>query len=121
MKKIAYISITLIVGIAIMSSFNINQQHPGQVIFSQTCNACHTIGEGKRVGPDLKGVNTRRTEAWLIKFIKSSQSMVNSGDPTAVALFNEYNKIPMPDANLTDQQIKDVLAYIKGKSAGTLK
>ena len=77
-----------------------------------TCAACHTIGKGKLIGPDLKGVMERHEEAWLYSFIKSSQTMVNNGDPAAVKVFEEYNKIPMPDNNLTDDQIKGILDYI---------
>jgi cytochrome c2 len=77
------------------------------------CSACHTIGKGKLIGPDLKGVNDRHDEAWLISFIKSSQTMVKNGDPVAVKLFEENNKIPMPDNNLTDDQIRGILTYIK--------
>ena len=84
----------------------------GEKTFKSICAACHTVGKGKLVGPDLSGVNGRRNQAWLLSFIKSSQSMVKKGDPVAVKLFNEFNKIPMPDQNLTDAQIKDVLAYI---------
>ncbi len=77
------------------------------------CGACHTIGKGRLVGPDLKGVNDKYEEAWLISFIRSSQTMVKSGDKDAVKIFDEY-KIPMPDnANLTDDQIKGILSYIK--------
>lgn len=86
----------------------------GEERFKTACAACHTIGEGKRVGPDLKGVTERRTEEWLLKFIKSSQSVIKSGDPVAVALFNEYNKTPMPDQPLDDGQIKEILAFISG-------
>ncbi len=84
------------------------------------CKACHTIGGGKLVGPDLKGVTERRDEAWLIKFIKNSQALVKAGDETAVKLFEENNKIPMPSHNLTDDQIRGILKYIKagGKIAG---
>ena len=89
----------------------------GEKTFKATCNACHSIGKGKIVGPDLLNVNKRRTEKWLISFIRSSQTVVKSGDPVAVKLFNDHNKIPMPDQKLTDVQIKDVLAYIKSKSA----
>ncbi|MEZ5082712.1 MAG: c-type cytochrome [Bacteroidales bacterium] len=78
-----------------------------------TCAACHTIGKGKLIGPDLKGVTERREEAWLISFIKSSQTMVKSGDETAVKLFEEFNKIPMPDNPFTDEQIKGILSYIE--------
>lgn len=77
------------------------------------CKACHTIGGGRLVGPDLKGVTERREEAWLLKFIKNSQEMVLAGDPIAVQLFEEYNKIPMPPNPLTDDQIRDILLYIE--------
>ena len=34
---------------------------PGQALFVKTCGGCHTVGKGRRVGPDLTGVTTRRT------------------------------------------------------------
>ncbi|MCF8373744.1 MAG: c-type cytochrome [Bacteroidales bacterium] len=77
------------------------------------CAACHTIGKGKLVGPDLKGVSARHEEAWLIKFIQNSQAMVLSGDETAVKLFNENNKIPMPPNDFTDEQVRSLLSYIE--------
>ena len=76
------------------------------------CSACHTIGKGKVIGPDLKGITERREEAWLISFIRSSQTMVNDGDAEAVKIFEEY-KIPMPDNDFTDEQIIGILNYIK--------
>lgn len=119
-KLIVFCGLTVVV--AAMFGFQINQQPAGgEKIFQQNCSACHSIGKGKIVGPDLNGVNARRTEAWLLKFIKSSQTMVKSGDKTAVTLFNENNKIVMPDQNLTDQQIKEVLGYIKSKSTVAVK
>lgn len=84
----------------------------GQDIFQSTCAVCHSIGGGRLVGPDLAGVNDRRTEDWLLKYIKSPQTLIKSGDKTAVALFEEY-KIVMPDNALSDGQIKSVLAHIK--------
>lgn len=78
----------------------------------QQCKACHTIGGGKLVGPDLKGITERREEAWLIKFIQNSQAMVQAGDELAVKVFEENLKIPMPAHNLTDDQVKGILLYI---------
>lgn len=77
------------------------------------CKACHTIGGGRLVGPDLKGITEKFPEQWLIKFIQNSQALVKSGDKEAVKVFNEYNKFPMPSHNLTDAQVKDILLYIK--------
>src|SRR3990167_2837865 len=88
-------------------------QESGKQIFQRSCAACHSIGGGRLVGPDLKGVNDKRPEDWLLKFIKSSQKLVKSGDKTAAALFEEFNKMPMPDQALSDNQIKKVLAHIK--------
>lgn len=82
------------------------------------CSACHTIGKGKLIGPDLMGVNDRHDEAWLLSFIRASQTMVKNGDPIAVKLFEENNKIPMPDNNLSDEQIKGILRYIKNYQPG---
>lgn len=96
-------------------------QEAGQELFQQRCAACHSIGGGTLVGPDLAHVTHRRSEAWLLKFIKSPQTAIQSGDATATALFEEFNKMVMPDQLLTDEQIRAVLTYITetGDGAGT--
>src|SRR5581483_6674649 len=43
----------------------------GQAIFTSKCAACHTIGKGKTVGPDLKGVTSKESHDWLVKWISS--------------------------------------------------
>ena len=91
-------------------------QKIGEQIFTTTCVACHSIGKGKVVGPDLVNVGERRSQSWLIRFIRSSQAMVKNGDAVAVKLFNEFNKFPMPDQALSNIEIKSVLTYIKSKS-----
>lgn len=90
----------------------------GEELFKQICTACHTINKGKLIGPDLSGVYTRRNNEWIISFVKSSQQMVKAGDPQAVAVFNENNKIPMPDNNLSDDQILGIIDYIKSHDKG---
>lgn len=45
--------------------------------------------------------------------------MVRGGDPVALALFNENNKIIMPDQNLNASQITSILEYIKSESSGS--
>lgn len=97
----------------LIGSQTASAQESGKQIFQKSCAACHSIGGGRLVGPDLAGVNDKRPEGWLLKFIKSSEKLVKSGDKTAVALFEEFNKMPMPDQALSDEQIKKVLAHIK--------
>ncbi|MCS6796539.1 MAG: c-type cytochrome [Raineya sp.] len=88
----------------------------GKELYAQNCATCHKI-HTNATGPALKDVSQRRTEAWLIKWIRNSQSMIKSGDPIAVKLYNEWNQTAMnsfPD--FTDQDIKNILAYIDEES-----
>lgn len=89
----------------------------GKAIFDAACAGCHRIGGGRLVGPDLAGINERRPEDWLIRFIKSPAAVADSGDKTAVALFDEY-KMPMPDQTLSDAEIRATLAHIKATGGG---
>jgi hypothetical protein len=88
----------------------------GEKIFNSTCKACHSVGKGKVVGPDLIKVHERRDEEWLQKFISSPKKMIESKDPYAVKLFEENNKILMPDHPLRKTDIQNILAFIKGQS-----
>ena len=89
----------------------------GAKLFKANCKACHHM-ELRLVGPALKDAHTKHSEEWLLKFIKSSTSVIASGDTTAINLFNTYNKVPMPDQALTDDEIRSILAYIEVESAG---
>lgn len=88
----------------------------GETLFNQNCAACHKLG-AKLIGPDLIGVSERRSEDWLMQFIKSSQQMIKAGDADAVAVFEEYNQLVMTDqAHLGDDKIKAIITYIDSKS-----
>ena len=87
----------------------------GEQLFKQNCKSCHAL-DARLVGPPLKNVQERRSEEWLHNFIRSSQSMIQEGEPQAVQLFNEYNQLIMPDQDLTDGQINAILAYVESAS-----
>lgn len=88
----------------------------GQAIFTTRCVACHTIGNGRLVGPDLKGVYKKYPLKFFYKWIKSSQAVIAT-DAKAKALFEEYNSIVMPDfPDLKDSDIKGIVDYIKTQS-----
>lgn len=112
------LNISLIL-VSIFISTSILNAQSGAELYKTHCAACHTVGGGKMVGPDLKGISELRSEEWLVNWIKSSRSLIDSGDSVAIEIFHEFNQIPMPDQNLTDAEVKDVLVYINTQSAST--
>jgi len=90
------------------------------VAFNIRCSGCHSVGKGVVVGPDLRGVTKRHDAGWLHRFIRSSESVIRSGDLAAVALFEKYRK-RMPDHPLADAEIDAILAFIEagGPKAGS--
>jgi mono/diheme cytochrome c family protein len=92
-------------------------QPNGAELFANNCASCHKIHEDL-VGPALKGIEQRRDEAWLLKWIRNPQAVIASGDPYAVKLYEKWNKAQMTAyASWSDAEIKSVLAYIKEEGA----
>jgi nitrite reductase (NO-forming) len=78
--------------------------------FESKCFACHSVGGGRKLGPDIAGVTRRRTDAWLTQWLKSPDKMLQT-DADAKAMLKEYNNIPMPNQGLSDAEIAQYLAY----------
>ena len=88
----------------------------GKAIFTTRCAGCHNVNK-LMTGPALAGVDQRRSMEWIISFVQSSQTMIKKGDKDAIALFEKFNKIPMPDhADLTDAHIKSVVEFVKSET-----
>ena len=82
----------------------------GKKLFTTSgCTACHTIGKGKLVGPDLKDVTRTRTTKWLKDWLKNTAKM-QASDPTGKKLLKEY-VVPMPQQNLSDKDINALIDY----------
>lgn len=82
-------------------------------IFTTRCMACHTFGKGVKVGPDLKGVTERRQRPWLLKFVRSSSTVIASGDETATGLFQQFNQQRMPDwVDLSEAQVNSIMDWL---------
>lgn len=90
----------------------------GAQIFQQSCQACHTIGKGDLVGPDLQGVTQRQDAAWLVQFITQPDVVLASGDTTAKALLQKYG-VPMPNLGITEAQAQSLVAYLDAPDAVT--
>lgn len=91
---------------------------PGETVFQQKCAACHTIGGGKLVGPDLQGTTARREADWLKRMIAAPDKLLASGDPLANQLLKEYNNIPMPNLGLTAREVEELMAFLATRDDG---
>jgi len=95
----------------------------GKLAFESKCLACHSICEGRKLGPDLAGVSKRRDRAWLGRWLKEPEKMLKS-DAAAQALLKEYNNVPMPNQSLGDAEIRQYLRYfewVDAQPAGSVK
>lgn len=89
---------------------------PGERIFlGAGCTACHTVGRGKFVGPDLGDVRTRRDRGWLRKWLEDPPAML-ARDPATRKLFQDYS-IQMPKVDLTAAEIEAVIDYLERVSS----
>jgi len=87
----------------------------GEKLFNE-CKVCHTV-ETRLIGPALKGVYERRELPWIYAFVKNSAKVIASGDEQAVAIFNEYNEIPMTAFDtFSDEEILSIMAYVKDQT-----
>lgn len=112
---IIYLSFVFLI-ISVHVNANPDPPAEGKTIFSTRCASCHNVNK-VLVGPALAGVDERRSIDWIINFVHSSQKMVKSGNADAVALFEKFNRIPMPDhPDLTEENIKNVVEFIKSES-----
>jgi nitrite reductase (NO-forming) len=84
----------------------------GKQAFESKCLACHSLGQGKKLGPDLAGVTKHRKEDWLARWLKDPGQMLKS-DADAKAMLKEYNNIPMPNQSLTDAEIRQFIKYFQ--------
>ncbi|HEY4136813.1 MAG TPA: hypothetical protein VGN65_00040, partial [Casimicrobiaceae bacterium] len=57
----------------------------------------------------------RRDDAWLTKWLKSPEQMLQA-DTTAKQLLDKY-KVPMPNQNASDEEIREYIAYFKWADA----
>ncbi len=92
----------------------------GRTVFEQKCIACHTVGGGRKVGPDLQGVTTRRDQAWLTRWISAPDQMLAQKDPTAIQLLQQNNNVPMPNMALAQADVTALLAYFTAVDKGTV-
>ncbi|MBN3965204.1 SCO family protein [Pseudomonas gregormendelii] len=91
----------------------------GEELFRTRCASCHSLGPqdgqgiGMRsIGRDLIGVTRQRDPAWLSRWIREPDRMLAEGDPIATALFERFEKIPMPNLRLDENSAQAVIDFL---------
>jgi mono/diheme cytochrome c family protein len=89
---------------------------PGAYAFTKHCAACHTIGGGDRIGPDLGTVTARRDRAWLARFIAEPDVVRGEGDATAVAIAARFRPAIMPALSLSRGDVEQIIRYLEQRA-----
>ena len=88
----------------------------GKYLFSTRCSACHTVGKGDALGPDLQNVTRRRDRAWLSTYLDDPDKLLAGGDRVAKELLAKYRGVRMPRLGLDQAEISALLAYVEAES-----
>lgn len=116
MLKAALVTLLL----SLVSGNVLKAQVKGEEIFLNKCAACHMANADRSTGPGLRGATERRSEEWLLKWVKNSQEVIRSGDAAGNQLFTEYNQVPMPPFALSDEEIKAIFSYVDEQAKADL-
>lgn len=115
-SKKHFLAIFSLLFLSFFLSINPVSAQDGEKIFKQNCAVCHSMGTNKVTGPGLKGVFTRvpaPAEEWLLKWIKNNDALIKSGDAYAVKISAFDASAMTTFTNLSDDEIKSVITYIK--------
>jgi cytochrome c551/c552 len=89
------------------------QAERGEELFKDKgCSACHAFGV-KMSGPDLAGVASRRTAAWIENQILHPDVMTKE-DPIARQLMAEH-ALQMPNQGLNTDEARAIIEFLKSK------
>ncbi len=83
----------------------------GKEIYEVKCQACHSLGTNRVVGPGWKGMLDQRKPAWIMNMIVHTDAMLET-DPEAQAMLEEC-LVRMPNQNLSVDEARDVLEFIR--------
>jgi mono/diheme cytochrome c family protein len=83
----------------------------GKEIYDVKCQACHSLGTNRVVGPGWKGVVEQRKPEWIMNMIVHTDAMLES-DAEAQALLEEC-LVRMPNQNLSKEDARNVLEFMR--------
>lgn len=84
----------------------------GNSIFYSKCYLCHDIDETK-LAPPLRGVAKKQTPVFIMNYLLNTAEMQEK-DPQIKALMEQFSNVPkMPDQQLTKEQARAVLEFLR--------
>lgn len=91
----------------------------GAYLFKTRCSACHTVGHGDGIGPDLIGVASARDHVWLARYVAAPDEVLASGDPIATALFNKFKQVRMPNLRLGGKDVEALIGFLEARGVAS--
>jgi protein SCO1/2 len=91
----------------------------GEDLYRSRCDSCHSLGAEDGLGPGLAGVTEKRNRAWLARWLKAPDQMLAEKDPIAMQLFEQYQKLLMPNLRLSDADVEALIAYMADQNKRT--
>lgn len=82
----------------------------GEEIFKTKCSACHKM-DARYVGPALGDVLEKRSPEYVMNMMLNPEEMIQK-HPEAKAMLAEF-MTPMPNQQLTEQDARAVLEYLR--------
>lgn len=83
----------------------------GRTIYQSKCFACHKLSTELLVGPGWAGVTDRRKPEWIMNWITNTKVMLDRDLAAQADLV--ICLIRMPNQDLTDDQARDVLEFMR--------
>ncbi len=110
-----FLSIIYLLFLSSLLNLNSASAQDAEKTFKLYCGVCHSTGANKLVGPGLEGVSKRvPSDAWMTKWIKNSQEVIQSGDVYGKKILKENNGVGMPPfVFLKDEDIASLVTFTK--------
>jgi cytochrome c len=97
--------------IQLENPYNKDMAAKGKAIYQSKCFACHKLSSEILVGPGWADVTTRRTPEWIMNWITNTKVMIDKD--LAVQAEMAVCLIRMPSQDLTDEQARNVLEFMR--------
>ena len=112
-KLSALVAIVFALG---FTSTEVKAQPNGELLFKGNCASCHRATAEPLTGPGLKGARERWAdkEGLIYEWIKNPKKVLDSGDPYANEIYNQYKSSGiMPAQAVSNEDIDAILDYVE--------